>query len=125
MAEKFSIQIKRFNIDFDVPLIWFTYFPFIGWIYPFAFRRGDAFAMHHGKQAFIMALFFTALPILLTFSTVFVPISFRVLKLIIVILIYLSHGAYFALCALGFMKVMGLEKYDFPFIIQYAKKINV
>jgi len=125
MVEKFSVKIKRFNIDFEVPLIWFTYFPFIGWIYPFAFRKDDAFAMHHGKQAFIMALFFTALPILLTFSTVFVPISFRVLKLIIVILIYLSHGAYFALCVLGFMKVKDSEQYDFPIVIQYAKKINV
>ncbi len=125
MIDKISITIKRLNIDFDVPLAWFTYFPFIGWIYPFLFRKDDGFAMHHGKQAFIMALFFTALPLLLTFSTVFVPISFRVLKLVIVIMVYLSHVAYFALCAFGFMKVKDAALYDFPVIIQYAKKINV
>jgi hypothetical protein len=125
MAEKISITIKRYNIHFEVPLIWFTYFPFIGWLYPFIFKNGDKFAMHHGKQAFIMALFFSALPSLLTFSTVFVPISFRVLKLIIVILVYLSHGAYFGLCAFGFLKLKAAERYDFPVIMQYAKKINV
>ncbi len=125
MVEKFRATIKRFNVDFDVPLIWFTYFPFVGWAYPFLFRKDDSFAMHHGKQAFIMALFFIALPILLTFLTVFVPISFRVLKLIVVVLVYLSHLTYFTLCAIGFMKVKAAVMYDFPIIIQYAKKINV
>ncbi len=125
MKESIKVTIKRFNVDFDVPLIWFTYFPFIGWTYPFIFRKEDGFAMHHGKQAFIMALAFTALPIVLTFSTVFIPISFRVLKLIVVALVYLSHLTYFALCAYGFLKVKGAELYDFPVITQYAKKIDV
>ncbi len=125
MAEKISVTIKRYNVHFDVPLIWFTYFPFIGWMYPFMFRKGDGFAMHHGKQAFIMALIFTALPMLLTFSTVFVPISFRVLKLIVVILVYLSHVTYFALCAYGFLNVKANEKYEFPYVMEYAKKIDV
>ncbi|MBP7735057.1 MAG: DUF4870 domain-containing protein [Spirochaetes bacterium] len=125
MKESINVTIKRFNVDFDVPLIWFTYFPFIGWTYPFIFRKEDSFAMHHGKQAFVMALAFTALPIVLTFSTVFIPISFRVLKLIVVVLVYLSHLAYFALCAYGFMKVKATELYDFPVLIKYAKKIDV
>ena len=125
MKETINVTIKRFNVNFDVPLIWFTYFPFIGWTYPFLFRKEDSFAMHHGKQAFVMALVFTALPIVLTFSTVFIPISFRVLKLIVVALVYLSHLAYFALCAYGFMKVKAAALSDFPVINQYAKKINV
>lgn len=124
MKESINVTIKRFNVHFDVPLIWFTYFPFIGWTYPFIFRKEDSFAMHHGKQAFVMALAFTALPIVLTFSTVFIPISFRVLKLVVVVLVYLSHLAYFALCAYGFLKVKAAERYDFPVIIRYAQKID-
>jgi hypothetical protein len=125
MKEIINVTIKRFNVRFGVPLIWLTYFPFIGWIYPFLFRKEDSFAMHHGKQAFVMALLFTALPIVLTFSIVFIPISFRVLKLIVVVLVYLSHLAYFALCAYGFMKVKTDELHDFPVISDYAKRIIV
>jgi|SRR3990172_8861568 hypothetical protein len=125
MIEKFSIKISRYNINFDVPLAWFTYFPFIGWMYPFIFKKGDKFAMHHGKQAFIMALIFTAAPIILTFSAIFVPRSYRVMQLVLVILVYLSHLAYFSLCAWGFIKVKEKKMYNFPIIIRYAKKLDV
>lgn len=125
MKDTFKITIRRFNIDLEVRLIWLTYFPFIGWLYPFIAKHRDSFVMHHAKQAFVMALIFTAVPLLLTFSSVFIPISLRGLKLAFVVVIYLSHLCYFALCALGFMKMLGKEKYDFPVIYSYAKKINV
>jgi hypothetical protein len=94
-------------------------------MYPFIFKKDDTFAMHHGKQAFIMALVFTAVPILLTFSAVFIPISYRVVKLVFAILVYFSHLAYFALCAWGFLKMKENVMYDFPVIMQYAKKLDV
>ena len=81
--------------------------------------------MYHGKQAFIMALVFSAVPILLTFSAVFIPISYRAVKLVFAILVYLTHLAYFALCAWGFLKMKENVMYDFPVIIQYAKKLDV
>jgi hypothetical protein len=125
MKEKFKVKIKRFNINFKVDLVWFTYFPFIGWAYPFIFKKDDTFAMHHGKQAFVMAIVFTAMPILLTFLMLFIPISYRAVKLAFVIMVYLSHLFYFALCAWGFLKIKEKARYEFPAIIQYAKKINV
>ena len=125
MIKKISIKINRYNINVNVPLIWFTYFPFIGWMYPFIFKKDDKFAMHHGKQAFIMALIFTAVPIFLIFSSIFVPRSYRVIQLVFVMLVYLSHLAYFSLCAWGFIKVKENKLYDFPIIIQYAKKLDV
>ncbi len=106
-------------------LLWLTYFPFVGWLYPFIARKNDAFAMHHGKQALIMAIVFTAAPIALTFSTVFIPISYRGVKLTAVILVYLSHLAYFALCAWGFIKMKEKAVYDFPVISGYAKRLDV
>jgi hypothetical protein len=125
MKDTFRITIRKYNVDFEVRLVWLTYFPFIGWLYPFIKNHKDRFAMHHAKQAFVMALFFTAVPVLLTFSSVFIPISLRVLKLIFVILIYCSHLGYFALCALGFMKMKEKATYDFPVIAKFAKKVAV
>jgi uncharacterized membrane protein len=125
MKDTYRITISRFNIDFEVRLIWLTYFPFIGWLYPFIVMHTDSFVMHHAKQAFVIALFFTAVPVLLTFSSVFITISLRGLKLAFVIMIYFSHLCYFALCALGFMKMKEKTKYEFPVIGKYAKKVAV
>ncbi|OHD64988.1 MAG: hypothetical protein A2176_04350 [Spirochaetes bacterium RBG_13_51_14] len=125
MKEQFNISIKKYKINLDVHLLWLTYFPFIGWLYPFIFKKDDAFAMHHGKQAFIMALLFTAIPIAITFSAAFIPITWRVIKLIFAILIYLSHLAYFALCAWGLLKVWDRSAYEFPVIMRFAKKLDV
>jgi hypothetical protein len=125
MTDFITIRIKRFKIDTKVPLIWLTYFPFVGWFYPFAFKKDDPFAMHHGKQAFVLAFFFTAFPVALTFMSVFIPISLRSVRLAVVILIYLSHLTYFALCAQGFMKLREGVTHDAPLFGKYAKKLNV
>ena len=125
MKDTLRITIRKYNIDFEVRLVWLTYFPFIGWLYPFIAKHEDRFTMHHAKQALVLAIFFTAVPLLLTFSSVFIPISLRVLKLIFVIFIYCSHLFYFALCALGFMKMREKATYDFPVIGKFAKKIAV
>ncbi len=125
MKDTYRITIRRLKIDFEVRLVWLTYFPFIGWLYPFTAMHKDSFVMHHAKQAFVMALFFTAVPVLLTFSSVFIPISLRGLKLAFVVVIYLSHLCYFTLCARGFMKMREKAKYDFPVIGKYAKKVAV
>ena len=125
MIEKLRIQLKQYKINFSVPLMWFTYFPFIGWLYPFIFKKNNRFAMHHGRQALIMAIIFTAVPIMLTFSSVFIPRSYRVVQLVFVLLVYLSHLVYFALCAWGFIKVKENKMYDFPVIMRYAKKLDV
>jgi uncharacterized membrane protein len=125
MKDTFRITIKRYNVDFEVQLLWLTYFPFIGWLYPFILKAKDSFAMHHAKQAFVMALFFTALPMVITFSSVFIPISLRWLKLVFAILIWISNLGYFALCARGFMKMKEKSKYEFPIIGTYAKKVAV
>jgi hypothetical protein len=126
LIKTITAAVRRFCSAFSVlPPVWFTYFPFVGWLYPFIAMKNDRFAMHHGKQAFIMAMFFTAAPIFITFSTVFIPISYRAVKLAVVIMVYLSHLAYFALCAWGFLKMKENVTYDFPVISGYAKKLDI
>jgi len=123
--EKFKIKNKKYRIDFDVYLVWFTWFPFVGWLYPFIFKKDDEFAMHHAKQAFVAAVFFIALPIVITFSSVFAPVTLRVLKLAFVLLVYLSHLCYFCVCAWGILKIKENVKYDFPVFAKLAGKLNV
>jgi hypothetical protein len=94
-------------------------------MYPFIFKKNNTFAMHHGRQALIMAIIFTAVPIILTFSSIFIARSHRVVQLVFVLLVYLSHLAYFSLCAWGFIKVKENKMYDFPVINRYAKKLDV
>ena len=125
MIEKFNIRIPRFNIDVPIQFIWVTYFPFIGWFYPFIYKKDDAFAMHHAKQAFIMAVFFTAVPVAITFLTVFVPISWRAVKLVSATLVYLSHVSYFFLSVLGYMKIRDAVRYEFPIVSRYAQKLEI
>ena len=125
MIEKINIKNRRLNIDFDIMFKWLTYLPFIGWMYPFVFKKNDAFLMHHAKQALLMGMVFTGIPIVLTFSSVFIPISQRWVKLLFVILIYVSHLTYFALCAWGVLKIRENSLYAFPLIKKFANKINV
>ena len=125
MIDKIAIQNARLKIHVDIEFVWFTYFPFIGWLYPLIFKKNDALAMHHARQAFVMAVFFTVVPILLTFSMVIVPISSRVVRLVFVIIIYIYHLLYFSLCAHGFFKIKDGRMYKFPIFMKYANKLNI
>jgi len=125
MINAISIKIKRFNIDVKLPLVWITYFPFVGWLYPFILKKDDSFAMHHGKQAFVMAVFFTVLPVLFTFVSVFIPTSLRGVRLTTAILIYVSHISYFTLCAFELIKMKEGKIHDAPLFGKYAKMLNV
>lgn len=125
MIEEIPIKIKRFNVDVKVPLVWLTYFPFVGWLYPFVLKKDDSFAMHHAKQAFVMAVFFSAVPVFLTFVSVFIPTSLRGVRLAVAIIIYASHISYFALCAFGLIKMKEGKIHDVPLFGKYAKMLNV
>jgi len=117
-----SIMKNYLNRDL-LNQIW--YVPFIGWMYPMAFMKDDTFAMEHAKQGFIMAVFFTAVLSFLAFSTVFVPINLRIVKFIIVILMYIAELAYLALCVLGtYIIVKKLDK-SIPVFSVYASKVDV
>ncbi len=125
MKGTFRIRIERLGVDYVLPLAWCTYFPFIGWLYPFVSMKDDGFAMEHGKRALVMALFFTAFPLLLTFASAFVPILNRVAALIIAIMVYLSHIVYFGLCIRGFLLLRRKARWEVPLIDRFAEKIHV
>ena len=120
MKDKFDLNLefgkKKFKLTID--LNHFYYIPFIGWMYPMAFKKDDPAAMSHAKQGFVLALFFTALLMGLSFFTVFVHTGFRAFRLFITILIYLTELAYFALCIRGTMMLVKGK----PFVLQRVKK---
>ncbi len=119
------LEVERFKFKKELPFQWFIYLPFVGWIYAFLFRTDDQFCMHHATNAVKMAGFFTAVPTLLTFLIVFLPASFRWVRLITVLLIWLSHLAYFALCGLGTYRIYKGSKEDFPYVQEYLNKIDL
>ncbi len=125
MKNRLRIRIEQFGIDRSLPLAWLTYIPFIGWLYPFVAMKDDVFAMNHGRRAFVMAVFFTALPVALTFLSVFVPISFRVASLVIAVIIYCSHAVYFGLCIWGFTHLKRGSEWNFPPVTRFAEKVPV
>jgi hypothetical protein len=118
-----SLQVKGITLNDVRNHVW--YVPFIGWIYPMAFKKDDAFATHHAKQGFVMAVFFTVILVGLAVSTVFIPISLRVVKLVIVILIYLTELVYLSLCIRGTLMLKNGEQKDIPLFDTYARKLEV
>ena len=127
MKEKFEINVvnKKFSFRFTIDLNHFYYLPFIGWMYPMAFKKDDSSAMDHAKQGFVMALFFTALLITLSFSTIFIHTGHRVIRLLIAIAIYLAELAYFSLCVWGTVMLVKGKRIEIPVVKKYADKLNV
>ena len=110
--------LKKITIDK------FYYFPFFGWILPLAFKKDDTVAVYHGKQGFILATFFGISLIALSFITVFLPANQRVMKLIIVILVYLLEITYFIACIKGTIWVTANVKKEFPLIKKHLEKLT-
>ncbi|MBN1531798.1 MAG: hypothetical protein JXA20_03975 [Spirochaetes bacterium] len=127
MKETYDVDftIAQRRIRFTVNLNHFYYFPFIGWLYPMALKKGDEAAMVHARQGFVMALFFTVLLTLLSFSTIFIHTGFRVMRLVIVIFIYLMELLYFSLCIWATMNLVKGKAVDIPLVKEYAEKVNV
>ncbi len=102
-----------------------VYIPFVGWIYAMVFLFEDDFIMKHTRLAFIAALVFTLVPVSLSFIKLFTPASLRVLRLIAVILIYLSHALYLAICVWGTSMIHRHKFAPVPIIEKYAKRLDV
>jgi hypothetical protein len=127
MKEKFDMHFVFHGkeVGFTIDLNHFYYLPFIGWMYPMAFKKGDAAATQHAKQGFVMALFFTGLLIAMSFSTIFIHTGYRALRLSIAIAIYLAELLYLYLCVWGTMMIVKGKQFDVPVIRKYADKINI
>jgi hypothetical protein len=103
----------------------FTYFPFIGWILPIGFNSRDEFAVNHGKHALVAALFSVIILVTLTIVSLFVPKSYRTMKLVIVIAIYLILTLYFVLCIIGTLMIKDGKMSKFPVIEKFADKLEI
>ena len=89
------------------------------------FKSDEKSDMNHAKQGFVMAVFFAAVLIALSVSTIMIAKSSRVLRLAIVLLIYAFELTYFSLCIWGTMQVYKEKEADFPIIKTYADKIDI
>jgi len=92
-------------------------------------KKDDDFYMHHARQGFILALFFTCACTFLYLLPFFISIRAYTLKFIIVLFIYILYAIYIALAVIGTRMIKRMEKNEFPFIgvyiTKYASKLNI
>ena len=119
----YTKHIKTFD-----PLL-LSYFPFIGWFIPITMKKDDDFYMHHARQGFILALFFTSVCTFLYLLPFFISIRAYIVKFIIALLIYILHAIYIALAIIGTRMIKKMEKKEFPvigvYITKYALKLHI
>ena len=101
-----------------------TYIPFVGWMFPMAVKDTSEFVMSHARQGFIMAVFFTASVAGLYFLSMLIPSSLKVVRLVLVIMIYILYAGYFGLCAAGTYLVIKRKNYDFPVFKDFTGKLG-
>ncbi len=92
---------------------------------PIGFNNRDDLALDHGKQAMYTALFIAGILIILTFTSLFIPRSFRSMKLAMVILFYLVLTLYFIICGIGTYLIKNERKGNIPYIKGLAEKLDI
>jgi hypothetical protein len=127
MKEKIDLAFifKKKEYKFTLKVSHFYYVPFIGWLYPMAFKKGDDEAMVHARQGFVMALIFTVLLTFLSFSSIFMHTGSRAMRLVVVLFIYLMEILYFSLCIWATRNMVNGKPVDIPLVKEYAEKIKV
>ncbi len=101
-----------------------AYIPFIGWLLPLYLKEESDFCQESGKTGFILAIFFTGLVLGLFFINLFfIPRDWRVVRLIMVLLVYACYAVYFPLCGYGMYLSVHGKKLEIPFLSQYRNII--
>jgi hypothetical protein len=129
-GEKYSYYRKTiFSDENKYYFAAISFVPFLGWLIPLYLKKDDEFSQHQSKMSFHIALFFTIFPSLLLMINMFLSKEFRILRLILVLMIYLSHLAYFCICAYGIRLSINEKKFDIPdsfsFIARYLRLISL
>jgi hypothetical protein len=106
-----------------------SFVPFFGWLIPLYLKKEDEFSQYQSKMGFHLALYFAIFPWLLLMLNMFSPKEFRIFRLILVIMIYLSHLAYFCVCAYGIRLSLNEKRFEIPdnisFIARYLNLIRL
>ena len=125
LIKKYLIVAQKYADTAFENKLYATYLPFIGWLIPFHFNKDDKFAMHHGRQAFLISVSFAAALIFIYFATYLIPVKIKAAKLFLIILIYLIELLYLAIFIIGTRWIIKQEKKSLPFIDKYDHLINI
>ena len=102
-----------------------TYFPFIGWLFPFIFEHKDEDSLFHTKQGMVMSIVFGGLLIFIFFLSFLLPETLRITRFSLVISIYVIYALYFTLCFMGTSDILKNRKKVFPLLGRFIDMINV
>ena len=92
-------------------------------------KREDEFYMHHAKNGFVLAVFFTGICTFLYFFLFFISVHADIFKFLIVMIIYILYIVYIYFAVIGTRMIMNNEKKEFPhigkYITVYTSKLNI
>jgi hypothetical protein len=92
---------------------------------PIGFNHENDLAVDHGKQAMYLAFSVVIALTGLTLISLFIPKSFRAMKLALVIIFYLVLGLYFVICGIGTYRIKNGKKGQFPYLSRFAEKLDI
>ncbi len=102
------------------------YVPFIGWLIPLYLKENDKFCREHGKLGFGCAIFFTSILMgIFFFNLVFIPRDWRVIRLVLVSMTYMTYVAYFPLCFRGIYSACHEKKLEMRSMEKYMHCIEL
>ncbi len=104
-----------------------AYVPFVGWMLPLYLKEDSSFCQESGKQGFVLAVFFAAIPMALSLlGVLFVPKDARIVSLVLAILVYLSNSVYLVLCVISaFMAIRTEKLLAVPVAASYAQRLQL
>ena len=105
-----------------------AYVPFVGWMLPLYLKRDVRECQFNGKQGLLLAVAAAVPAVVLSILLyVFLPREWRLVKFLVVILIYLIYLAYFAACVYGIVKSLKDEdtKLPVPVMERYMGRLDL
>lgn len=121
IKEKLKIILKKANMELIVVA---SYIPFIGWMIPLSLKKRYPEVILQAKQGFILAIFFICAILTLIFTNIFITQEFRVIRYIMVIIIYLLYALYLGICVWACIAASRNINKELPIVKKFIQQIK-
>ncbi len=101
-----------------------SYFPFIGWIYPYFINKNE-FIYKNARSGLVLSIIAIILTTLFGFLKIFIMSVSSYSAFIITIIIYTFYVAYFVISAIAFYRAYQGKNVNIPIISRIAENINI
>jgi len=113
--------IKKINKFFGL----LAFIPLFGWILPLYLKKEEVFCQDTAKLGFIYMFLFFIVIIILNCTNIFLAREWREIRLVNIILIYITYFFYAIIClGSAFASIQG-RIIEFPYISKFTKLIRL